>query len=120
MDGMGAAEGDLESPEIAEVSCQLISTLYPNLGVKEKCVQKSMLKCYHIFFQLYFLIVLLEYSCFSCTTLCWFLLYNEVNQLCVYIYPLPLEPPLSPAPPRPRHPTPLGHHRALSRAPCAI
>ena len=30
--------------------------------------------------------------------LCQFLLYNEVNQLCVYIYPLPLGPPSHPTP----------------------
>ena len=34
---------------------------------------------------------LFEYSCF--TMLCYFLLYSEVNQLYVYIYPLPLGPP---------------------------
>ena len=39
--------------------------------------------------------------------LCSFLLYKEVNQLIVYI---PSHP----------HPTPLGHHRAGSWAPCAI
>ena len=50
---------------------------------------------------------LLEYNCF--TVLCWFLLYNEVNQLYVYMYPLPLGPPSSPP-----HPTHLGHHRAQS------
>ena len=47
---------------------------------------------------------LLEYNCF--TMLCQFLLYNEVNQLCIYIYPLPLGPT-----PKPTH---LGHHRAPS------
>ena len=46
--------------------------------------------------------------------MCYFLLYNKVNQLYVYIYPLPLEPS-SHSPP----PAPLGHHRAPSRAPCA-
>ena len=49
--------------------------------------------------------------------LCYFLLYNEVNQLCVYIYPLPLGPPCHLTPP---HPTHLGHHRAPSWAPWAI
>ena len=34
---------------------------------------------------LFFLTSLLEYNGF--TTLCWFLLYNKVNQLYVYIYP---------------------------------
>ena len=37
-----------------------------------------------------------------------FLLYNNVNQPYVYIYPLPLGLPLKP------HPTPLGYHGALS------
>ena len=60
---------------------------------------------------------LLAYNCFI---MCQFLLYNEVNQLYVYIYPLPLGP-LShiPLP----HPTHLGHHRApvlYSRFPQAI
>ena len=40
----------------------------------------------------------LEDNCF--TMLCWFLLYNNVNQLYVYICPLPLNPP-SPQPPNP-------------------
>lgn len=34
---------------------------------------------------------LLEGNCF--VMLCWSLLYHNVNQLCVYIYPLSLEPP---------------------------
>ena len=38
------------------------------------------------------------YSCF--TILCQFLLYNKVNKLYVYIYPLPLGSPL----PQPLHP----------------
>ena len=52
----------------------------------------------------------LEYDCL--TMLCWFLLYNKMNQLYVYIHPslLYLLPAL--------HPTPLCHHRALSWAPC--
>ena len=53
-------------------------------------------------------------NCF--TMLCWFLPYNNVNQLLVYICPLPLEPP-SHLPP---HPTPLGCHRAPCWAPCYI
>ena len=41
---------------------------------------------------------LLEYNCF--TMLCQFLLYNKVSQLCVCIYPLPLElPSAHPIPP---------------------
>ena len=45
--------------------------------------------------------------------LCFFLLYNKVNQLCVYIYLLLLEPP-SHIP----HLTLVGHHRAPSWTPC--
>ena len=41
--------------------------------------------------------------------LCQFLLYIKVNHLYVYIYPLFF-----------RFPSHLGHHRALSRVPCAI
>ena len=52
-------------------------------------------------------IFLLEYSCF--TMLCQFLLYSKVNQLYVYVYPLFFG-----------FPSHLGHHRALSRVPCAI
>ena len=38
----------------------------------------------------------LEYNCF--TMLCSFLLYSELNQLCVHIYPLSLGPPCHPTP----------------------
>ena len=38
-----------------------------------------------------------------------FLLYSKVNQLYIYIYPLFFG-----------FPSHLGHHRALSRVPCAI
>ena len=42
----------------------------------------------------------------NCSTMLYqFLLYNNVNQPYIYIYPLPVEPP-SP------HSTPLGHHGA--------
>ena len=34
---------------------------------------------------IYFLTSLLEYNCF--TMVCWFLLFNRVNQLYIYIYP---------------------------------
>ena len=37
----------------------------------------------------------LEYNCF--TMLCSFLLYNIVNQLYIYIHPLPLKPPSHPS-----------------------
>ena len=61
----------------------------------------------HIFF-----LLLLEYSCF--TMLCKFLMCDKMNQLYVHICRLLLEPIFhSP------HPAPLGHHRALSRAPSA-
>ena len=36
----------------------------------------------------------MEDNCFMMR--CWFLLYNNMNQLYVYIYPLPLEPPSHP------------------------
>ena len=45
----------------------------------------------------FFFFFKLEYSCF--TMLCWFLLYNDVNRLHVYIYPLPLGTPPPPIPP---------------------
>ena len=40
-------------------------------------------------------------------------LYNELNQLYVYIYPLPVEPPSHYCP----HFTPLGHHTEKAMAP---
>ena len=49
---------------------------------------------------------LLEYGCF--TILCYLLLYSKVNQLYVYICPLFF-----------RFTSHLGHHRSLSRVPCA-
>ena len=55
---------------------------------------------------------LLRYICFI--ILCYFLLYNEVNQLYVYIYPLPIGSSFHFSLP---NPTLLGHHRALNRAP---
>ena len=57
-------------------------------------------------FLLAFLKFLLQDICF--TILCWFLPYINMNQPQVYICLLPLEPPSQP----PRHPTPLGCHRA--------
>ena len=54
-------------------------------------------------------------SCFTMSY--WFLRYNNVNRLYVYIYPLPLQPPSYPTLP---HSTPLGHHRALNWTPYAI
>ena len=47
------------------------------------------------------------------TILCWFLPSININQLSVYIRPLPLEPSSNLL-----HPTPLGGHRALGWAPC--
>ena len=44
--------------------------------------------------------------------LCWLPLYNEMNQLHVYIYPLPRVPPSHPHPTT--NPIHLGHHRAPS------
>ena len=48
--------------------------------------------------------------------LCWFLPHINMIQTQVYIWPLPLEPP-SHLPP---HPTHLGCHKALGRAPQVI
>ena len=56
---------------------------------------------------------LLRYNCF--TILCLFLLYNKMNQLYVYKYPLVPGSPSYPI----AHTTHLGHHRALSRVSCA-
>ena len=50
---------------------------------------------------------LLEYSWL--TMLCWFLLYSEENQLCIYTYPL-----------FSRFFPHVGHHKVLSRVPCAM
>lgn len=49
-------------------------------------------------------LLLLGYSCFTTICFTWFLLYN-VNQLYVYLYPVPLGP---------THPIPLGHHTSTS------
>ena len=46
------------------------------------------------------------------TVLCWFLPYNNGNQMFVCMCPLPLERP--PAPP----PTPLGHHKRRAELLC--
>ena len=46
--------------------------------------------------------------------LCWFLLYKNVNETWVSIYPLPPEPPFT------HRPAPRGHHRALGGAPPAL
>ena len=54
-----------------------------------------------------FCLFVLKYSRF--TVLCLFLLYGEVTQVYVYINPLFYG-----------FPSHLGHHRALSRVPCAI
>ena len=50
------------------------------------------------------------------TMLCWFLLYSNMNQLYVYIFPFP---PTWASPHRP-HPTPLCHHRAPGWAPRVV
>ena len=56
---------------------------------------ESVGKSYSKSLQVPMLAILGEYNCF--TILCQSLLYNEVKQLCVYIYPLPLGPPLHPS-----------------------
>ena len=71
-------------------------------------IQDAAGKAWFLFFSIFknWSVVALQY-CVS------FWMYDKMNQLYVYIYPLP---PLGPIP----HPTPLGHHRAPSWAPCAI
>ena len=66
---------------------------------------------FHILFP-YFL-YLLQYNCFA--MLCWFLLYNNVNQPYVHLSP----PFWASHPPLP-HSTFLEYHKLLSWAPCAI
>ena len=58
------------------------------------CYQKKVTMKWMEILSKFFLILffLLEYNCF--TMLCWFLLYNEANQLYGYISPLPPGPPL--------------------------
>ena len=56
---------------------------------------------------IFFLIAVQQYSCF--TILCQFLLYSKVDQQHTYIYPLFC-----------RFFSHLGHHKALSRVPCAM
>ena len=60
--------------------------------------------------QLLCFMFLLEYTC--ATMSCYFLLHSNAHQLCVHVHPLPLDL-LS-------HPSPPGHHRAMSGAPCAM
>ena len=67
------------------------------------------LNCHAVLFEIIFL---LEYNWL--TILYWFLVYNDMYQPYVYMYPLPLEPPFQP----PSHPS--RSHRPPSWAPCAI
>ena len=57
------------------------------------CLGRRVLCHEHIYMCTYLvcIIFLLERNCF--TMLCYFLLYNKMNQPSVYISPLPLEPP---------------------------
>ena len=64
-----------------------------------------------IFIYLFILTSLLEYNCF--TMVCYFLLYNKVNQLYIYIYPH-ISSLLHLPPSYPPYPTPLGGHKAPS------
>ena len=63
------------------------------------------------FMTFFFLTSLLEYNCF--TMVCYFLLYNKVNQLYIYIYPR-ISSILHLPPSRPPYPTPLGGHKTQS------
>ena len=67
--------------------------------------------CFSESFFIYFFF--LGYSCF--TVLCWFLLYNKMNQLYIYRYLLPLGPPHTHP-----HPAPLGHHSTKLHSLCYI
>ena len=66
------------------------------------------------FINLFLIYLVLKNNCFI--ILCWFLPHINMNQLYVYICPLPLEP-LSHLPP---HPTPLGCHRAPGLISCVL
>ena len=81
------------------LNSSIVSTFYQGTEMAEFEYDSS------VFF--FFFFFLLEYSCF--TILCQFLLYSKVNQLYIYIYSLFFG-----------FPSYLGHHRALSRVPCAI
>ena len=65
----------------------------------------------------FFLTSLLEYNCF--TMVCYFLLYNKVNQLYIYICSH-ISSLLRLPPSHPPYPTPLGGHKAQSWSPCAM
>ena len=62
-----------------------------------------------LMFSFFFLTSLLEYNCF--TMVCYFLLYNKVNQLYIYICS-PISSLLHLPPSHPPYPTPLGGHKA--------
>ena len=64
--------------------------------------KKKNIKCLY-----FFLTSLLEYNCF--TMVCYFLLYNKVNQPYIYVYTH-----ISSLLRLPPYPTPLGGHKALS------
>ena len=70
-----------------------------------------------LLFLLFFLTSLLEYNCF--TMVCYFLLYNKVNQLYIYICPH-ISSLLHLPPSHPSFPTTLHSHKALSWSPCAM
>ena len=70
--------------------------LYSFLLIQVKELSQSLEVSGFLFFWgggLYVLSLLLKLGSNCFTILCQFLLYNKVNQLYVYIYPLPLEPP---------------------------
>ena len=83
----------------------LNSISFHDLKRKKKTSWQPKKRSELLFF--FFLTSLLEYNCF--TMLCQFLLYSEVNQLYVYIYPLFFV-----------FPSHIGHQRTLSRVPYAI
>ena len=102
---LGALAGGL-SPNTGCLGSSAQMTL---LGQSSACAWLAGLHQHRPFFSFHIgLDFFLEYNCFI--MLCQFLLYNEVNQLYVYIYPISLELLFHPTP----NPTPLGHHRALN------
>ena len=87
-----------------------------NLLNIQQCTPATCLRP-QVFFVFFFLTSLLEYNCF--TMVCYFLLYNKVNQLYIYICSH-ISSPLHLPPSHPPYPTPLGGHKALSWSPCAM
>ena len=89
----------------------LIINMYNLYDEREIPVNSSFI---YLFLALFYLQFLLAYNCF--TMLRWILLYNEVDQLYVCVYPILSLLDLPPTQPH-SYPTHLGHHRASSQVP---